>query len=175
MTILFIVFCASFLSVIVLLKTNLVNIVLDEPNHRSLHISPIPRTGGLAIMLGLLIGIFLLDGLRVWIGLIVALMMVSLLDDIFGLPVKFRLLAQVILCAYFVWFLLPQNTWLAGILVLLMLVWITNLYNFMDGSDGLAGGMALFGFGAYALASYMVGNVQVALMCGAIEIGRAHV
>ena len=37
------------------------------------------------------------------------------------------------------------------------MAWMTNLFNFMDGSDGLAGGMALFGFGAYAVAAGMAG------------------
>jgi len=38
-------------------------------------------------------------------------------------------------------------------LLILAVGWITNLYNFMDGSDGLAGGMSVIGFGAYALAA----------------------
>ena len=38
---------------------------------------------------------------------------------------------------------------------MLAIAWITNLYNFMDGSDGLAGGMTLIGFGAYALAALL--------------------
>jgi UDP-N-acetylmuramyl pentapeptide phosphotransferase/UDP-N-acetylglucosamine-1-phosphate transferase len=43
-------------------------------------------------------------------------------------------------------------------LLCLALAWLTNLYNFMDGSDGLAGGMALIGFGAYAIASAVTGH-----------------
>jgi UDP-GlcNAc:undecaprenyl-phosphate GlcNAc-1-phosphate transferase len=43
-------------------------------------------------------------------------------------------------------------TLLAGTLAV---VWMTNLYNFMDGSDGLAGGMAAIGFGALALAAWL--------------------
>jgi UDP-N-acetylmuramyl pentapeptide phosphotransferase/UDP-N-acetylglucosamine-1-phosphate transferase len=37
-----------------------------------------------------------------------------------------------------------------------------NIYNFMDGSDGLAGGMALFGFGFYGLAAWLAGNIAFA-------------
>ncbi|MBK9954574.1 MAG: hypothetical protein IPP18_05395 [Rhodocyclaceae bacterium] len=37
---------------------------------------------------------------------------------------------------------------------MLALAWMTNLYNFMDGTDGLAGGMAVIGFGAYGLAAW---------------------
>ena len=41
--------------------------------------------------------------------------------------------------------------------------WMINLYNFMDGSDGLAGGMAVIGFGAYAVASYQADFLPLAL------------
>ena len=43
--------------------------------------------------------------------------------------------------------------WWALAAVGFLMVWLVNLYNFMDGADGLAGGMALFGFGGYALAA----------------------
>ena len=168
MSILLIAFSVSLIAMVGLLKTNLVNIALDEPNHRSLHAFVTPRTGGLAIMFGILVALAFLGGLWLWFSFVVAFMLISLVDDIVGLQVRWRLLAQLLLCMYFIWILLPQFSWWMVLLVLFALVWMTNLYNFMDGSDGLAGGMALFGFGAYALASYMVGNVQVALMCGAI-------
>ena len=43
--------------------------------------------------------------------------------------------------------------WILFVVFALALAWYANLYNFMDGSDGLAGGMALIGFGAYAIAA----------------------
>jgi UDP-N-acetylmuramyl pentapeptide phosphotransferase/UDP-N-acetylglucosamine-1-phosphate transferase len=42
---------------------------------------------------------------------------------------------------------------------------MSNLYNFMDGSDGLAGGMALFGFGFYGVAAAWAGDPSFALLC----------
>jgi UDP-N-acetylmuramyl pentapeptide phosphotransferase/UDP-N-acetylglucosamine-1-phosphate transferase len=53
-------------------------------------------------------------------------------------------------------------------LAILALAWMTNLYNFMDGSDGLAGGMALAGFGAMAIAAAMARQWPLALACAAI-------
>jgi len=50
----------------------------------------------------------------------------------------------------------------------LALAWTTNLYNFMDGSDALAGGMAVIGFGAYALAAYLFGAQTLAALCAAL-------
>jgi UDP-N-acetylmuramyl pentapeptide phosphotransferase/UDP-N-acetylglucosamine-1-phosphate transferase len=50
----------------------------------------------------------------------------------------------------------------------LAVVWMTNLYNFMDGSDGLAGGMAAIGFGALALAAWLGDAPGLAAFCAAI-------
>jgi UDP-N-acetylmuramyl pentapeptide phosphotransferase/UDP-N-acetylglucosamine-1-phosphate transferase len=52
------------------------------------------------------------------------------------------------------------------------MVWLTNLYNFMDGADGLAGGMVVAGFGAFGLAAWMGGGQDVALLSLAI-VGAA--
>jgi UDP-N-acetylmuramyl pentapeptide phosphotransferase/UDP-N-acetylglucosamine-1-phosphate transferase len=57
-----------------------------------------------------------------------------------------------------VWFAIPQAGALELMLLALALGWMTNLYNFMDGADGLAGGMALIGFGVYALAAVLGGD-----------------
>src|SRR5207253_2182443 len=46
--------------------------------------------------------------------------------------------------------------------------WMTNLFNFMDGADGLAGGMAVIGFGALAVAAHATGATVVALAAAAI-------
>jgi UDP-N-acetylmuramyl pentapeptide phosphotransferase/UDP-N-acetylglucosamine-1-phosphate transferase len=56
----------------------------------------------------------------------------------------------------------------------MLTVWMTNLYNFMDGSDGLAGGMALFGFSMYGIAGLMGDNDVFAMMnftIGAAALG----
>jgi UDP-N-acetylmuramyl pentapeptide phosphotransferase/UDP-N-acetylglucosamine-1-phosphate transferase len=57
---------------------------------------------------------------------------------------------------------------LAVVLLVIAIAWITNLYNFMDGSDGLAGGMAVVGFGTYAVAAYVAGETNLAVLCVAI-------
>ena len=54
-------------------------------------------------------------------------------------------------------------------LLIVAVVWITNLYNFMDGADGHAGGMSLLGFGTYALAALLAGDLPLATLCGAIS------
>lgn len=169
MAILIISFTVSFLVLIGLLKTNLANIALDAPNHRSLHTALTPRTGGLAIMLGVLIAFAVLGALWVWIGIVAGFMLVSLMDDVHGLQVRWRLATQLLLCVGFVWLFMHQQPWWVLLFAVLALVWMSNLYNFMDGSDGLAGGMGLFGFSTYALASYTAGDMQLAMMSASVS------
>jgi UDP-GlcNAc:undecaprenyl-phosphate GlcNAc-1-phosphate transferase len=71
----------------------------------------------------------------------------SFVDDRYGLPTNVRFLAHIAAAVWLVTALgTGWNFWLWPLAVA-AIVWMTNLYNFMDGSDGLAGGMALFGFG----------------------------
>lgn len=153
---------------LVFLKTPLSSLALDKPNARSLHVKHVPRMGGLALVLGV-IAALVVAGIDIrWILLTLCLMGVSLVDDLRGLAVRWRLLAQLMVSASFIWIFVPNMAWWLMPIVLLSLVWMTNLYNFMDGSDGLAGGMAVFGFAAYAIAAYSGQNMQLAQMCLAI-------
>ena len=141
---------------------------MDHPNARSLHATPTPRIGGLGIMAGLLVAaVWLADAalLPVTLGAF-ALAALSLLDDLRGLPVKVRLLAHFLVAGGCL-LALGLGGWalLAGTLAV---VWMTNLYNFMDGADGLAGGMAAIGFGALALAAWLGDALGLAALCAAI-------
>lgn len=97
-----------------------------------------------------------------WIAfcLIVA---VSAADDLRSLHAFFRFGAHLIAAALFA-FTLPAENWWLPLLWILSIGWMCNLYNFMDGSDGLAGGMGLIGFSAYAAASFIAGNSQLAML-----------
>ncbi len=139
-------------------------IVRDIPNERSLHSSPIPRVGGIALMVGSLCGwALLMPFLAWWIVLPTAgLFALSLLDDIRSLSPQTRLIGHFL--AALVALAGAGVPLLWSLPVLLFIVWMTNLYNFMDGSDGLAGGMALFGFGSYGIAAWLGGNEMFALL-----------
>lgn len=157
-------FLISFFGLVLLLKTRLMNIALDQPNQRSLHTKVTPRIGGLAIMFGVLITWLQLHVNWYWVLLPSSLMLVSLLDDIYHLSVKWRLLAQLLVSTIFVLTMVHVESWWLIIPLTLLITWMTNLYNFMDGSDGLAGGMGMFGFAAYAIAAFIIGDVNLAIM-----------
>lgn len=160
--------------------------ILDHPNERSLHNTPVPRTGGLAIWAGGLVGIVValvsLGGRPEFIYIAAAALLVgvvSFIDDHRHVPVGVRLIAHLIAGGLLlIGGLMMEVVRLPGIdlhlpsaigllLSVLFIVWMINLYNFMDGMDGLAGGMAVIGFGALGLLAYG-GNTSFAALCWAV-------
>lgn len=141
--------------------------IQDIPNERSLHAQPIPRIGGIGLMAGLLSAWgLMIKSLAWWVVLpLVILFIVSLLDDMRGLRVRSRLLAQITAAAILVFGsgLLTQNI-LVSLFMIFCIIWMTNLFNFMDGSDGLAAGMAFFGFTMYGVAALMHGADNQAML-----------
>lgn len=139
----------------------------DVPNERSLHAAPVPRAGGYAIWLGFVAVAIVLPprfpgGFAGWFPAWLALAVVSGLDDRGEIGVAPRLavhaLASLWASAWLVGLfpggvggvMAAMPSWLAMALVL---AWSANLYNFMDGTDGLAATMGAVGFAAYGLAA----------------------
>lgn len=128
---------------------------MDHANERSLHVGTVPRVGGLAMTAGVLAGMMAMSSLPgVLPTLLVAaagLSAISLIDDLRSLPVIPRLLGHLAASSVVVWMLEIPVSFVAP--AILASVWMTNLYNFMDGADGLAGGMTAIGFAAYGIAA----------------------
>jgi len=136
---------------------------LDRPNERSLHEAPVPRTGGIAVALGIAAACALAwPGLPIVLGAALALAAVSFVDDLAGLPTLARLALHLAAAAAALAFDLSAGGAVAFALLALALAWTANLYNFMDGSDGLAGGMAVIGFASYGLAALLSGDARLA-------------
>jgi UDP-N-acetylmuramyl pentapeptide phosphotransferase/UDP-N-acetylglucosamine-1-phosphate transferase len=124
--------------------------VVDVPNERSNHATPTPRGGGLGIVFASVCFLMVTDapGELVW-GMIL-LAALSLWDDFKPLPPQKRLLGQVIIVAWLLTTafeghvfngLIPN--WLELPVLVLIWLWFINLFNFMDGSDGLAASEAI--------------------------------
>lgn len=121
----------------------------------------------------------------VWIVLLTyGIGVVSFLDDRGGVPVSVRfgvhlLAASILVLGARLW--IPALTfpvvgsvelgWLAVPASIGFLVWMTNLYNFMDGMDGFAGGMAVAGGGLLAWFGWAAG--QGFLFCMALSAAAA--
>ncbi len=117
---------------------------IDRPNQRSNHTAPTPRGGGVAVVFSLIVFLLAADA-SYWLIIGLALIAtVSLLDDMITLSPITRLLVQLFCVlivqedAQFVLFgdLIPA--WLDYLLVVGCWVWFINLFNFMDGIDGIA-------------------------------------
>nr|WP_244816028.1 glycosyltransferase family 4 protein [Caballeronia sp. Lep1P3] len=138
-----------------LLRTGLAwRLATDVPNDRSLHTRPTPRVGGWGIVPVGVVAMLALAPSMWLVALIAAVLAaVSQIDDRRGLPARVRFGAHVLAVALLIVVNPAPAPWWALAAVGFLMVWLVNLYNFMDGSDGLAGGMALFGFGGYAVAA----------------------
>ena len=141
--------------------------IFNHPNERSSHSLPTPHGGGLAVVPMVIIawiGIGVMGdaapAVFVVVALALALAVVFWIDDLRGLPVALRLAAQAAAIATalaaapvdraYVSAVLPPavDLFIAGVLWL----WFVNLFNFMDGIDGLAGSeTASIGIGVAAV------------------------
>ncbi len=168
--------------------------MVDIPNVRSSHTTPTPRGGGLAVALTFILGLLYLSVSRAVSfettmallgggGLVAA---VGFVDDHKHVSAKWRLLIHFIAAA---WALL----WIGGFPTLnlagnylhfpisgyvfgtVFLVWLLNLYNFMDGIDGIAGTEALFVVLAAGLLefskTYVTNELTICAVLGAACLG----
>lgn len=143
--------------------------IYDEPNARSSHKIATPKGGGVAVVVVFFAALLYLKVFgAVATGLFWALccslpiVIVGLIDDLYPLSARLRLVIQggASLAAIFVLggvdvmdtgLFVLEGAWVNGI-ALLMLIWMTNLYNFLDGIDGYAGSEAVFaGVAAFCL------------------------
>ena len=167
-------------------------VALDHPNERSLHHTPTPRTGGLAIVIALVLAqvpIALVYGLS-WDGFAIGIasamvLSISVLDDLRDVPARWRLVVQAGAAMLLLAFgfslralLLPgwqmqMSPPIGYVLSLLMVLWLINLYNFMDGIDGLAGGMGVIGFAALGVLGGQAGDWGFAAVCVAVSAACA--
>lgn len=149
------------------------HIAIDRPNERSLHAAPIPRIGGIVVVaVALTVSAYVAPSLRPLLSVAAAVGVVSAWDDRHSLPVLLRLMVHFAAATVAVVILqMHAPAWIM-VLAVLLLTWAMNLYNFMDGADGMAGGMAVLGFGALGIAA--VGpapEIAVACLCIAAAAG----
>jgi UDP-N-acetylmuramyl pentapeptide phosphotransferase/UDP-N-acetylglucosamine-1-phosphate transferase len=157
--------------------------VLDRPNERSLHAIPVPRGGGIAVVATILLAWVVLIGLGllpratspVLVGAVL-LAAVSWIDDLRGLPAAVRLAAQLVAIGFVLRAGIPPGAmfqgWLPsaldGVATAIVWVWFINLFNFMDGIDGLAGSeAAAIGLGLLLFAAVGVGHDPGLMALGA--------
>jgi UDP-N-acetylmuramyl pentapeptide phosphotransferase/UDP-N-acetylglucosamine-1-phosphate transferase len=146
---------------------------LDVPNPRSLHARPVPRSGGIAMMTGVFAGFAMMQTPLVVVLPAAVLVAFSHLDDVRGLPVPLRFAVQLAAAAVFAYGALPTLGLPLAALLILGMLWTINLYNFMDGSDGLAGGMTVLGFSFLAAGAWTSGDEVLLIEAGVVAAAGA--
>lgn len=161
MTVVFLIVVSAVLScalTALLLRYALARSLMDVPNARSSHNLPTPRGGGVAIVLAFLAGLSFafLAGLGIPTNLFYALSgaglaiaLLGFLDDHGHIAASWRLLGHFVAAVWALYWLgglaplaigdsLVDLGWIGHVLAAFYLVWLLNLYNFMDGIDGIA-------------------------------------
>ncbi|MEK6715546.1 MAG: MraY family glycosyltransferase [Candidatus Omnitrophota bacterium] len=149
--------------------------ILDTPNHRKIHKEPTPLLGGLAVYIGVMLGLMLIfANLRFFLGILIGatiILIIGLIDDIKALSARFRLIGQTLAALIIIIFgvrlnFLPNNLWGNVGEVILTLIWIigiTNALNYLDGIDGLAAGTAAISALFFSIISFQTNQPVIGL------------
>ena len=158
---------------------------IDEPCERKVHISPVPKVGGIAMAVGALAPVVLSAGAdRAVLSILIGTGVIAIfgfMDDMkeFGYRAKFAgQLAAVLVVIFFggvkicgLGALLPDGmllpNWLAVLVTLVVFIGVTNAVNLADGLDGLAGGLMLLCFLCIGFLAYQGGYTALTLLAAA--------
>jgi len=168
--------------------------VIDIPNARSSHVQPVPKCGGVSIVAVFFIGVlaiyFLGDhtqlGQNYFLGFVLsafAVASISYADDVNSRPIHVRLVIQLVAALIVVSFGITLKTvmlpfvgaielgWLGYAITIVWIVGLTNAYNFMDGLDGLAAGVAVIVAVFFMFITWQQGSLFVYINSYAILAG----
>jgi UDP-N-acetylmuramyl pentapeptide phosphotransferase/UDP-N-acetylglucosamine-1-phosphate transferase len=165
---------------------------VDVPSERSLHSEPVVRGVGIAIAIAWIAGatvVGLIDGWRLsgmgtLVAMVIGLTAIGLVDDVYSVSAAQRLAAEIVVCSGAVWGGIQTSTLvLPGVghlelglatapFCVLTLVSAVNLFNFMDGIDGLAGSEAALAGIVIGLAALISGADTMAALAGCL-VGAA--
>ncbi|MEH6590194.1 MAG: glycosyltransferase family 4 protein [Halioglobus sp.] len=155
---------------------------MDQPNQRSSHSIPTPHGGGVPLLLAFVVGfVWLSPWPEIYIWLVSAamvLMAVGVVDDLRGLPVAVRFAAYILVAMISAVLILSAHDLSPSYLMLLpvitfVILWGLNLYNFMDGTDGIAATQCVLACaGAAWLSTAFSGAGHYAWFC--VLLGASH-
>ena len=169
--------------------------LLDHPGERQSHTVVTPRGGGVGLVAALLIVSLLVSAGNLhgfWVQCIVPAVLVLAItgwwDDHASLGVRFRFFIQLAVSFYLLW-CATNAGWMQGVIPMVMsglfIIWMTNLYNFMDGSNGMAGLQGVFAASVLAVLFHLSGDnpfslfaLLLAACCAGFlpwNLGRARV
>ena len=171
-------FCSSALAVVILTPIMIIVArrfnVLDIPNERKIHTRPVPRLGGLAILLGFwIVALMSLPWTREFTAILIGgtiIAVLGIMDDVRSLSSRIRLLGQLIasglvISSGLVVSFMPKTWWGQAIAIVITIIWIlgiVNALNFSDGLDGLASGITFIAAAFFFLIAIYLRQPSVA-------------
>lgn len=159
--------------------------MLDYPNDRSSHTAPTPRGGGLSIVLLAFGAILFLwienmlarDTVITLAGGLLLVACMGWVDDRLNTPAIMRAAVYIAASAWAVYWTggLPGTAtgWIGSGVAVLAIAWLINLYNFMDGTDALAGSQGFCTASMAAIFLFMAGHAGLGTLCLVISAGCA--
>ena len=160
--------------------------ILDTPNARSSHLLPTPHGGGAPMLLAFGLGLLLA---QYWVGtwpllylqlsgIALLLMLLGIADDLWSLSVRLRFGIYGLSCLAAVVFIVPPPATASVLTVALLMVaatlamlWLVNLFNFMDGIDGIAATQCLLACTAAAFLASGGAYAGFCLLLAASQLG----
>ena len=168
--------------------------LMDEPDERRVHLTPIPRAGGLAIWMTFLIVLWVADAVfpnlfvghhgtknLAWTISSAILILVGVIDDRTGLKPLVKLAGQAVAAAVFYYIYYPEGFSIAGFdlpdgaALVIFVIWsvaLINAFNLIDGLDGLCGGLVVVSLSMILAIAWSGGNWRdsafIILMIGAV-------
>ncbi|MDA7675831.1 hypothetical protein N9040_09040 [Akkermansiaceae bacterium] len=168
--------------------------LMDEPDERRVHATPVPRAGGLAIWVAFLIVLWVADAIFpslfvghhgtkniAWTISSAILILVGFIDDRAGLKPLVKLGGQAIAAAVFYYIYYPEGFSIAGFEIpyaaawVIFVIWcvaLINAFNLIDGLDGLCGGLVVVSLSMILAIAWSNGNWRdsafIILMIGAV-------
>lgn len=157
--------------------------LVDRPNHRKVHSSPVPLVGGISIFVATTLalsmtfpsGYHILAFKNTFIATTILLIM-GMLDDRFDLKASLKLAIQLLL-AHFIYQqgisieslhslfgLYELEPWIQHVLTIVVIAGVVNAFNLMDGIDGLAAGLAIAGFAVFTWLAFLTSQYELAII-----------
>lgn len=177
-------FIITYLSVPSIIQLAKLKKLYDEPNHRKEHITRIPTLGGLALFVGFFFSFifwssdYRMAGFNSILASLVILFVVGIKDDLYPMPARKKLLAQILAALIVViqgdlritnlYGLLSIHDlpyWVTVVITTVAILAIMNGFNLIDGINGLAAGISVIVLATYGYWFYRMGDVVFLILC----------
>jgi len=179
-------FLCSFLSLFIFRKVAIYINLVDEPNSRKHHAGSVPLVGGLAVFIVVFSYLFVfpntISSSMLYLGCASILLFVGVLDDLYDISFRFRLILQIGISAVMMVFggLILKNvgalfggsavdlSYFGYVMTVIAVVGAINAFNMVDGIDGLLGALATITFSSLGVLFYYNGQNELTAFCAAI-------